>query len=207
MILVFDSETTNLPDFHKQAEDPSQPHIVQLGAILYDSARRVVSELNLLVKPEGWLIDPEAAAIHGITQEHAEKYGLPLKIVMRTFLALADLSELDVVHNHSFDDKMIRRELHYLGAPETAEKFRARRSYCTMKASTPIVNLPPTEKMIRAGFNKPKSTTCAEAFRFFTGKELESAHDACADVRACAAIYFAMNPLPSSPVSSIEVVE
>lgn len=51
MILAFDSETSGMPDFNKQAEDPSQPHIVQLGAILFDSNRRVVSELNLLVRP------------------------------------------------------------------------------------------------------------------------------------------------------------
>lgn len=49
MILVFDTETTGLPAFNLPAEDPSQPHIVQLVAILYDNNRRVISELNVLV--------------------------------------------------------------------------------------------------------------------------------------------------------------
>jgi DNA polymerase III subunit epsilon len=199
MILVFDSETTGLPAFNLPAENPSQPHIVQLGAILYDQGRRVVSELNLLVRPDGWTIDPGAAAIHGITQEAAMKYGLKLERVIKLFIDLADRAELLVAHNYSFDERMIRRELHHMALPSLAEAMRARLNYCTMKASTPILNLPPTEKMVRAGFNKPKNPNLGEDYKHFTGLTLEGAHDAMADVRACAAVYFAMNPLPKSP--------
>lgn len=199
MILVFDSETTGLPDFHKQAEDPSQPHIVQLGAILYDSARRVVSEMNVLVRPDGWVISPETTAIHGITMEAATKYGLKLETVIRLFIALADRAELLVAHNYDFDNKMVRRELHHLALPSLAEAMRARPSFCTMKSSTDILRIPGPR-----GFKWPK---LQEAHVHFLGKPFEMGHDAMADTRACAAIYFAMNPLPSSPVSSIEVVE
>ncbi len=197
-ILVYDTETSGLPDFRAPAEDPCQPHIVQLGAILYDANRRVVAELNVLIKPDGWIIPPETSAIHGITQEMAERHGLSLVKVMPFFMSLAERAELLVGHNVSFDEKMVRAQLHRLGESETAEWFRERPSYCTMTVATPIVNLPPTAKMIRAGFNKPKSANMQEAYSFFhNGKTFDSAHDAMADVRACAAVYFAMNPLPS----------
>lgn len=197
MILVFDSETTNLPDFHKQAEDPSQPHIVQLGAILYDSARHVVSEMNVLVRPDGWVISPETTAIHGITMEAATKYGLKLETAIKLFIAFADRAELLVAHNYSFDEKMVRRELHHLSLPSLAEAMRARANYCTMKSSTDILRIPGPR-----GFKWPK---LQEAHVHFLGHEFTGSHDAMADVRACAGIYFAMNPLPSSP--SVEVID
>lgn len=201
MILFLDSETCDLPDFKRPAEDPSQPHIVQLGAILYNQERRVVSEINLLVRPEGWKIAPEAEAVHGISFEMAANYGLPLNKVMEIFSALADRAELLVAHNYDFDNKMLRREYHHLNLGGFAESLRHRKSYCTMKAATPIVNIPPTERMLAAGFNKPKSASMSEAYWFFTGKEMDCAHDAMEDVRACAAVYFAMNPVLVAPAT------
>jgi len=185
--LFFDTETTGLPDFKKPASDPSHPHIVQLGAILYDDARHVVSEINLLVRPEGWTIPAEASAVHGITQEAADKYGLPLASVMLLFLDLCARADLIVAHNHSFDEKMIRREWHHLGNEAVAETFRKIPSFCTMKATTDICKLPG-----KYGYKWPKMQ---EAYRHFFGKDFEGAHDAMADVRACAAVYWAINPL------------
>lgn len=198
MILAFDSETSGMPDFNRQAEDPSQPHIVQLGAILFDSNRRVVSELNLLVRPDGWTISPETTAIHGITQEAAMKYGIKLERVIKLFIDLADRAELLVAHNYSFDEKMVRRELHHLTLPSLAEAMRARPNYCTMKSSTDILKIPGL-----CGYKWPK---LQEAHVHFLGREFDGAHDAMADVRACAAVYFAMNPLPAAPAPTPKVI-
>jgi DNA polymerase III epsilon subunit-like protein len=191
MILFFDTETSGLPDFKTQAEKfEAHPHIVQLGAILYDDDRHVVAELNLITKPVGFTITKETSDIHGITQEKAEKYGLPFEDILKMFLALCDRASLIVAHNHSFDEKMIRISLHRRGTPADAEEFRARNSFCTMKAATPICQLPG-----KYGFKWP---TLQEAHTHFIGKPFEGAHDAMADVRACAAVYFAMHPLPKS---------
>ncbi len=191
MICFYDTETTGLPDFKKPAEDPSHPHIVQLGAILCDASRRVVSEINVLIRPDGWTVPPEATAIHGITQEMAERYGLKLETAIKLFLALADRAELLVAHNYDFDEKMVRREFHHIGAPVVAEAFRARAKYCTMKAATPICQLPG-----KYGFKWPN---LQEAHTHFLGRPFDGAHDAMADVRACMAVYYAMNPLPTMP--------
>jgi len=61
-----------------------------------------------------------------------------------------------------------------------------------MTAAAPIVNIPPTPKMLAAGFNKPKSPKLEECIKHFFGEELPGAHDAMIDVIACRRIYFHM---------------
>jgi DNA polymerase III subunit epsilon len=53
-----------------------------------------------------------------------------------------------------------------------------------------LVNLPPTAKMVAAGFNKPKPPKLAEVILFLFGEELQGAHDAMVDVRATARVHF-----------------
>jgi DNA polymerase-3 subunit epsilon len=64
-----------------------------------------------------------------------------------------------------------------------------------MEAAAPIVNLPPTERMLAAGFNKPKAPKLEECIHHFFGETLAGAHDALVDVRACARVYFHLQTL------------
>ncbi len=189
--LFFDTETTDLPDFKKQATDPSQPHIVQLAAILIDHTGLVLAEINLLVKPDGWTINPKAQAVHGISIERADKFGLKLGTVIKLFLALADRADLLVAHSYDFDEKMIRRELHHMSEPELAEAFRSRKNHCTMKQGTPLCKIPSA----RGGFKWPK---LQELHQFLFGVGFDDAHDAMADIRATVRVYFQMNPPPGT---------
>ena len=175
MKLFFDTETTGMPDFHSPATDPSMPHIVQLGAILCDDKDNVVASIDMMVKPNGWLIPPEASAIHGVTQEAAEKYGFEIGTVIDVFLRMCDRAELLVAHNYSFDEKMIRGELHRV-LPDAYEPFRERPSFCTMRESANVLKLPG-----KRGFKWP---TLREAFTHFTGAPFVGAHRAMADAQA-----------------------
>ena len=76
--LVYDTETTGLPLFREPSESPAQPHLVQLGASLVDlDTRSVLSSIDVIVKPDGWTIPDEVAAIHGITNEKAMDLCIP----------------------------------------------------------------------------------------------------------------------------------
>lgn len=182
MILFFDTETTGKCEFKLPPEHPSQPHIVQLAAVLFDDNRIERASLNVIVSPDGFDIPKEASDIHGITTEIAIGCGVPLVSAMFLFSKLCGIAGEIVAHNIDFDYLMVQAECARLGKPcRMTEVAR----FCTMKASTDICKLP-------GNYGKYKWPKLEEAYRHFTGKELEGAHDALADVRGCAAVYFAM---------------
>lgn len=193
MILIYDTETTGLPDFKSPSDAPQQPHIVQFAAIMIDPVTRIErASVDLIVKPDGWTIPDEVAAIHGITNEIAESCGVDEEVVADLFLDLRCKATIEVAHNITFDRRIMRiAMLRHLGLSREAIKAtEATQKFCTMNACTPIINLPPTEKMARAGFTKPKPPHLSECVQHFFGEELTGAHNALIDVRACARVYF-----------------
>lgn len=195
--LFYDTETTGLPLFNEPSEDPRQPHIVQLGAALVDLGTwREIASLDLIIRPDGWVVPDDVAAIHGITTERAMDVGVPARIAFDLLLELWALSQARIGHNESFDARMVRIALlrHRDNDPdaEINVRWKAGAAQCTQVLSTPILKLPPTPKMIAAGRRHAKSANLGEAFEFFTGRKLDGAHDALVDVDACIECYFAM---------------
>ncbi len=72
--LIFDTETTGLPNYKAPVNNDSQPYIVQLAAILVDDEGDTVSEMSVIIKPNGWTIPEEVAKIHGIDDRRANRY-------------------------------------------------------------------------------------------------------------------------------------
>lgn len=186
MILFFDTETTGFPNDSLPNSHVDQPHCVQVAAILTDSQGREDASLNLIVRPEGWIIPEKVAELHGVTQERAERSGVREVVATAALYDLMRRADLVVAHNIKFDLKilgiMYARAKRGWGFPD--------RTFCTCEAAAPIVNLPPTAKMVAAGINKPKAPKLSECIQHFYGEELEGAHDALVDVRACMRIYF-----------------
>lgn len=177
MFLVYDSETTSKANFKLPASHPSQPHLVQLGLQVLNNDLIAVHQFDAIVKPEGWVIPPEASIIHGITQDKALAVGVPLKFVLGAFVEFANICECRVAHNIQFDDLVVGAALH-----RTNTKFGEGMSrFCTMRSMTDIMKLP--------GLYGPKWPKLCEAYKYCTGNELEGAHDALHDVRGCAEIF------------------
>lgn len=195
LAVVYDTETTGLPLFKEPSEDPRQPHIVQLAACLVDlDTRRIVSTLDVICKPDGWLIPDEVAAIHGITTEHAADVGIPESLAVEMLLEMVG-DRLRIAHNEQFDARIVRIAcLRHFEASQ-ADEWKGGKAACTALLATPIMKLPPTDRMRAAGFNKFKTANLAEAVLHFTGKPLENAHSALADVHGCMAVFFAIQDL------------
>lgn len=184
MIFFFDTETTGfvnerLPDGH-----PDQPHIVQIAGILTDDAGKVANQFSLVVNP-GVTIPLKTVEFHGITDDIAGRLGVSLSTAVGMFDFMARRADLIVAHNIKFD----------IGVMASAYIREARdipqiNRFCTMDAAAPVVNLPPTERMIAAGMMKPKSPKLEECVRYFFDEPLDGAHDALVDVAACSRVFF-----------------
>lgn len=195
--LFYDTETTGLPLFSEPSEDPRQPHIVQLGALLVDlDTRKTLASLDLTVCPQGcWEIPDEVAKIHGITTAHAESCGVPELDVIQLLGKLWQRADIRIGHNESFDARIVRIALkrhHHEFIVVDPDLWKAGKAECTQRLATPILKLPPTDKMRAVGRNHFKSANLREAYKHFYGSELIGAHSAMADAQACQYVYFAI---------------
>lgn len=203
LVVVFDTETENLPKFRLPSSDPSQPHLVQLAAELCDQTGAVLESMNVIIKPDGWTIPPDVAAIHGISTERALAEGIPEVDAVTMFQVLAGRAALRVAHNISFDDRIMRIAMIRAGLERAViERIEAGPSACTLKLADAIMKLPPTERMVAAGFTKSKPPNLGEAMSFFFQEPHDKAHDAMADVIACRRIYFHIQALSAAAMGA-----
>ena len=188
--LVYDTETTGFPRRSLPLDHENQPYIVQLAAQLCEDDGSVICGINLIID-NGVDIPKEASDIHGITEDKAGQLGVSPAVAFYIFTTLAQRTTLMVAHHIRFDDTMMDIAL---ARTCPGKKLSAKR-HCTMEQAAPIVNLPPTAKMLKAGFNKPKPPKLEECIKHFFGEELKGAHDAMIDVEACKRIYLHMRDM------------
>lgn len=178
MIIFYDTETTGLPDFKAPSESEHQPHIVQLAALLVDPATgKTINSIDVIIKPDGWIIPDDVTEIHGISTELAMDVGVSEKLALEMFMDMWG-GRKRVGHNESFDARIIRIGLMRYGS-DLAEVFKAGEAECTMRLSTKACGLGKAPKL-------------SEAYRHFVNEELENAHSAMADALACRDIYFSI---------------
>lgn len=185
LAIFFDTETTGLPQFNEPSEGENQPHIVQLASHLVDiESQRIIQSLDVIVKPDGWVIPEEVSNIHGITTEYALQVGIPEKQALELFLSLWS-GRKRIAHNTTFDNRIIRIATKRFCSEDVIDAWALGEYECTGLITKPIMQLPPKG---RYGYKMPK---LSEAYLHFFGKELENAHTAIADVNACMEVYFA----------------
>jgi DNA polymerase-3 subunit epsilon len=180
--LFFDTETTGLPVWREPSGSENQPHIVQLGAILADSdTQKLLQTMDVIVKPDGWEIPQETIDIHGITNEQALDVGIPEKEALTIYIDMLSKADLRIAHNTTFDNRIIRIALkRYFPDLISDEVWKCKDNYyCT------LINF---RKLIGG----KSGHTLSEAYKYFTGKDLENAHNAMVDTKACMEIYWGL---------------
>ena len=91
-----------------------------------------------LVQPDGYCISARATEHHGISQERAEKQGLPITVVLGEFMQ--DAVRVDrmggrvVIHHLEFDAGIIDTEMQRYELQQFCDQWRkiARKGFCTM---------------------------------------------------------------------------
>lgn len=200
MILIFDTETTGFYQDRFPADHPAQPHIVQLAAQLCEDDGDHVAGFSLIINPGSDVkIPDQASKIHGITDAVASRIGVEPEIAVTLFRHLYKRADVVVAHHIKFDKGVMEAAIarqYKMIMPLTKPLF------CTMEASTKIVNLPPTERMLAAGFNKPKPPKLEECIKHFFNEDMIDAHDAMVDLVACRRVYFHLKSLEQSTESA-----
>lgn len=185
-IIFFDTETTGLPLWEQPSDNPLQPHMVQLAALLVDSeTKQVIQSMNVIVKPDGWEIPADVTAIHGITTEYAQQVGIPEPMALNLFLELWS-GRHRIGHVQSFDARIIRIATKRYCDEAVINAWKEGPSGCTAEMAKPIMQM---SAKTRGKYKTPKLT---EAYQHFLQKELQDAHTAMADAMACMEVYFAI---------------
>lgn len=189
--LIFDTETTNKYQFKLPADHLSQPDVIQLAMILEED-EEIIARAAVLVKP-AWefRISPDALAVHGISHEKLENFGIRSVGAMALFIDMLRNADTIVAHNLEFDLGLMttlaaRLDQHVGGNGGRAELFlnlvASKQRFCTMQTATPFCKLPG----LYSGYKWPK---LGEALHILCDYELEGAHDALADAMGCRQLY------------------
>jgi DNA polymerase III epsilon subunit-like protein len=115
IILVFDTETTGLPETKIINPDTLNlwPNIVQLSYIVYDVSKNVLLNVtDAIVKlADDNIISEESTKIHGITNEMSKNSGIEIEILITEMFQYLRKVDLIVGHNVSFDINILMVEL------------------------------------------------------------------------------------------------
>jgi DNA polymerase III epsilon subunit-like protein len=188
-LLIFDTETTGLPKSRKSSTEGANnwPHIVSISWVILDSETNVIEkEQSYIVKPEGWTIPEESIRIHRITNEMAEKDGVPLSRAIGEFLA--ETYDALVAHNMEFDynvlDNAIRWDL------KMAFNEIRKPKLCTMELGRNICKL-------KTLFGKPKAPKLSELYMyaFGTAPDMDTLHNSLVDTKLLVKIVQECKPL------------
>jgi DNA polymerase III epsilon subunit-like protein len=193
MLMVLDVETTGLPLQRNAAYQHVHvwPRIVSISWAFYQSQGGLFAQRQSIVKPVGFAVPPDATRIHGISTAHAERHGRPILDVLGELNA--DLAifrpALLVAHNIDYDRNVVLAEMVRAGVEPVLATLP---TYCTMLESVDVCP-------IRGWGGSYKWPTLEELHQHLFREVAEDAHDAAADVRACARCYFELQRrLPGS---------
>lgn len=207
MILFFDTETSGLPLRRNASysDTSNWPRLVQLAWIQYDINGRLLDKSTYIIRPSGFIIPKDAAAIHGISHERAMREGVPLERVLLEFRDAIRHSHLLVAHNYQFDFPVLNAEFIRSRLSHEMEK---KQSFCTMMSTKNLLRIP--HPNIRNDYKWPK---LEELHRYLFNTGFADAHNAATDVEITAKCFWELHnrnlininlPKPLSTIPSFQ---
>ena len=177
MYLVFDTETTGLPQNYRAplADFNNWPRLVQIAWQIHDIKGDLIEVKNYIIKPDGFTIPYNSEKIHGISTELAQKQGVSLTDVLSSFVEALQNVKYIVGHNISFDNNIVGCEFLRSKMDNILEQ---KISIDTKEESTQFCQLPGG----RGG--KFKWPNLSELYYKLFNEGFAEAHNASADVEA-----------------------
>ena len=141
-ILVFDTETTGLPEKGAKINEIEKwPYIIQLSYILYDTENNFVLDIcdSIVKLNKNITINPVSESIHKISMDISQEKGINIKEVLKTLKHAVNDSDIIIGHNVKFDKNIVFVELARNNMPNI---FKGKTFYCTMYGSKNICKIP-----------------------------------------------------------------
>jgi len=188
-LLVFDTETTGLPEGRKPkiSESDKWPHILQFSYILYDTdTNRVLQEANDIIKlPEDVVISPKSIQIHGITRNTSEKHGISIKHAINKFKQALMRADILIAHNLEFDKRLYMAECYRNKMRH--DMYDSKIYHCTMKANINRCKISVTNSKGETYFKYP---SLLELHKELFNTEPINLHNAFCDILICLRCYY-----------------
>lgn len=165
-ITSFDVETTGL--------SPQEDYIIQLAMVKFDAKTfQIVDTRMWYIEPiHAYTITPGAFDAHGLTKEFLKQNGVCIKDIASEIIDFVKDSDYLTYNGNSFDVKFICKDLELVG-----------------------FQFPLEDKVFYDAFSIYKiyhPSTLSAVYKNLTGKDLEGAHDALADVKATIEVFKAL---------------
>ena len=213
-ILVFDTETTGLPERNALITDHNKwPHVMQLSYIYFDiSQNRILNKVDVLIKiADDVEISEKSIEIHGISRDQSIASGIDIKEALREFNVYLKSADVIVGHNIEFDKKLLMVEF---GRNKIFHNFYVNRvkkaEYCTMKNSIDLCKLTYPPKIDSMDANKAiryKYPKLVELYIYLFNYTPNNLHDAMIDVLICLRCYCVMSHRFDIFSNNTEIVE
>lgn len=180
-VLIFDTETTGLPEGKNPSiyETQKWPHIIQLSYIVYDSETNdiVTLEDDYISIGNDVIIQPESQKIHNISREMLADKGISIEQALEKFNKFSEMSDLLVGHNVSFDKRMVMVE-----GIRNKIRMNIHATYCTMKNSVELCKI---QRFWPNGDMYFKYPTLSELHDELFKKIPKNTHNALIDILIC----------------------
>lgn len=190
-VLVFDTETTGLPQRTENGRSPSiykttmWPHIIQLSYILYDTEKNkiLINHDHIVKLADHVQITEKSVEMHGITMEISQRQGIPIQEALELFNICMISSDMVIAHNLAFDRQMILVECirNRLAGPfkfKNPEQF-----FCTMKSTTDLCKIEAISK--KSGKTYFKFPTLTELHQHLFAQTPQNTHNSLVDILIC----------------------
>lgn len=198
-VLVFDTETTGLPEGYPSFYDTAKwPHVVQLSYSLYDCTleKIIIENDHIISVGDDVVITPKSIKMHKITKEISQNKGIPIERALESFNVCLECADVIMAHNYSFDKRMLIVE--HIRSANRAQNIRNyalknqkqlfpsyKKEFCTMKASKDLCNIKAISS--KDGEEYIKFPTLSELHQKLFGvlPDQTAIHNSLIDVRLC----------------------
>lgn len=192
-ILVFDTETTGLPERGAPIIAVHRwPYIVQLSYLIFDTNDNKIIETvdNIIKLPDGVKITPESENIHHISNKMVKKKGVSIKDELIKFNERLVEVDMIIAHNIIFDKNIIKVESirNNIISNFTCNRHKIQ-EYCTMMNSIELCKIVRHYKNGNEYYKYPK---LMELHEYLFNTIPDGLHNSMVDILVCLRCYIKM---------------